>query len=90
MIHTRVVHMAAAAAGVGLFAAVLRSQEPRQPVRGVTDPGVITTGQAITPAGVQSVFEGRVYGITFGETDADVWVLTGRNRASRPEIYHLD
>lgn len=76
--------------GLGLFAAVLQSQESRQPVRGVSDPGVITTGQAITPAGVQSVFDGRVYGITFGATDADVWVLTGRNRASQPEVYHLD
>ncbi len=90
MIHARVLHVAAAVVGIGCFAVVLRSQEPRQPVRGVTDPGVITTGQAISPAGVQSVFEGRVYGVTFGETDADVWVLTGRNRASRPEIYHLD
>ena len=43
--------------------------------RAVTDPGVITTGQAITPAGVQSVFEGRVYGLTFGETVEELWVL---------------
>ena len=78
------------AIALGLAAAVLQSQEAGRPVRGVSDPGVITTGQAITPAGVQSVFEGRVYGITFGATDADVWVLTGRNRASRPEVYHLD
>lgn len=80
----------AGALSLGLAAVALQSQEPRQPVRGVSDPGVITTGQTITPAGVQSVFEGRVYGITFGATDADVWVLTGRNRASRPEVYHLD
>jgi YVTN family beta-propeller protein len=82
--------LVAGAMSAGLVSAVLHSQEGRQPVRGVTDPGVITTGQAITPAGVQSVFDGRVYGITFGATDGDVWVLTGRNRASRPEVYHLD
>ncbi len=73
-----------------LAAAVLQSQDTRQPSRGVTDPGVITTGQAITPAGVQSVFEGRVHGVTFGATDDELWVLTGRNRASRPEVYRLD
>ena len=61
-----------------------------EPSRGVTDPGVITTGQAITPAGVQSVFDGRVYGVTFGATDADLWVLTGRTRAGRTEVYRLD
>jgi YVTN family beta-propeller protein len=43
--------------------------------RNVSDPGVITTRQAITPAGVQSVFEGRVYGVAFGKTAAEVWVL---------------
>ena len=69
---------------------VLQSQDAREPTRGVTDPGVITTGQAITPAGVQSVFEGRVYGVTFGTTDDELWVLTGRNRASRPEVFRLD
>ena len=56
----------------------------RSPSRAVTDPGVITTRQAITPAGVQSVFDGRVYGLTFGATDAELWVLTGRTRAGRP------
>jgi len=72
------------------LAAAGESRDVQQPSRGVTDPGVITTGQAITPAGVQSVFEGRVYGITFGASDDDLWVLTGRNRASRPEVYRLD
>ncbi|MFB3902274.1 MAG: bifunctional YncE family protein/alkaline phosphatase family protein [Acidobacteriota bacterium] len=33
--------------------------------RQVTDPGVITTRQAITPAGVQSVFSGKVFGLSF-------------------------
>src|SRR5438105_15613526 len=48
------------------------------------DPGVITTNQAITPAGVQSVFRGRVYGVTFGANPSEVWVLTSG------EISHFD
>ena len=43
--------------------------------RTITDPGVITTHQAITPAGLQSVFKGRVYGVAFGKTPSEVWVL---------------
>jgi YVTN family beta-propeller protein len=44
--------------------------------RGVTDPGIVTTRQAITPAGVPMVFGGRVWGLAFGRSDADLWVLT--------------
>jgi YVTN family beta-propeller protein len=43
--------------------------------RTVSDPGVITTHQAITPAGLQSVFNGRVYGVAFGKTPDELWVL---------------
>ena len=46
------------------------------PRRAVTDPGVVTTRQSITPAGVPMVFEGRVYGVAFGKSDADLWILT--------------
>jgi YVTN family beta-propeller protein len=66
------------------------SQAPPTPARGVTDPGVITTRQTITPAGVQSVFDGRVYGVAFGANDAELWVLTGRTKAGRPHVYRLD
>jgi YVTN family beta-propeller protein len=48
------------------------------PVRNVTDPGVIVTRQAITPAGVQSVFDGRVYGVAFGPKGDEVWVLEAK------------
>ena len=82
--------VAGATACLFALASVLHSQDSRQPSRAVPDPGVITTGQSISPAGVQSVFDGRVYGVAFGATDDEVWVLTGRNRASRPEIYRLD
>ncbi|MCE5310760.1 MAG: hypothetical protein LLG20_24230 [Acidobacteriales bacterium] len=51
------------------------AQTPAEPVRAVTDPGVVVTRQLTTPAGVQSVFEGRVYGVAFGATDTELWVL---------------
>ena len=44
------------------------------PVRAVRDPGVIATDQRITPAGIQTVFDGRVSGVRFGETASDIWV----------------
>ena len=59
-----------------LAAAVFGHAQTDSPRRGVTDPGVVTTRQAITPAGVPMVFDGRVYGVAFGKTDADLWILT--------------
>ncbi len=56
-----------------LFATILATAFAQQ--RTITDPGVITTRQAITPAGLQSVFNGRVYGVAFGKTPDEVWVL---------------
>jgi YVTN family beta-propeller protein len=52
------------------------AQTADAPRRAVTDPGVVTTRQAITPAGVPMVFQGRVWGVAFGKTDADLWILT--------------
>ena len=46
------------------------------PVHTVPDPGVITTGQIIAPAGVQAVFEGRVLGVSFGASRECIYVLT--------------
>jgi YVTN family beta-propeller protein len=48
------------------------------PVRSVTDPGVVVTRQGITPAGVQSVFDGRVYGVAFSPKGDEVWVLDAK------------
>jgi DNA-binding beta-propeller fold protein YncE len=70
--------------------AAAHAQTVQQPLRGVTDPGVITTRQAITPAGIQSVFDGRVFGITFGQRGDDLWVLTGRTKTGKPQLYRLD
>ena len=69
-----------------------KSKNPRDaiqaPVRTVPDPGVITTRQIIAPAGVQAIFESRVYGASFGETSDFVYVLaTSRERAV---VYKLD
>ena len=52
--------------------------EPK-PVRNVTDPGVVVTRQNITPAGAQSVFGGRVYGVAFGTKPDEIWVIDAKN-----------
>src|SRR5438105_430688 len=59
---------------VVMFAAARLSAQrpPALPQPSVPDPGVIATGQRITPAGVQSVFDGRVYGVTFGAGSSDL------------------
>src|SRR5260370_2017645 len=71
-------------AAFALFLAVAAAQTADKPVRSVTDPGVVTTRQAITPAGVPTVFQGRVYGVAFGTNASELWVLN----ATR--IYRLD
>ncbi len=70
------------AAGIlcfSLFAFVTWAQ-----TRAVTDPGTITTRQAITPAGVPTVFDGRVYGVAFGEDASTIWV------ANAEKLFQLD
>ena len=55
------------------------------PVRKVTDPGVITTRQTITPIGVStSVFTGKVQGLSFGIDTSEIWVLTST------KVFQLD
>jgi YVTN family beta-propeller protein len=68
----------------------VRAQTSERPVRSVTDPGVITTRQMITPAGVQTVFEGRVYGVAFGASPSEVWVLNARQRNTQAQVFRLD
>lgn len=51
------------------------AQTPERPVRAVTDPGTVTTNQQITPAGVQSIFQGRVYGVAFAGGSSEIHVL---------------
>ncbi|MCS7024926.1 MAG: bifunctional YncE family protein/alkaline phosphatase family protein [Bryobacteraceae bacterium] len=54
----------------------LGAQTAEKPVRAVTDPGVVTTRQSITPAGVPAIFDSRVYGVVFGRDSAQIYVLT--------------
>ena len=61
----------------------LAAQQPPAPRRSVPDPGVIASLQKATPAGVQSIFEGRVTGVRFGSTPGEVWV------AVPGSAYHL-
>src|SRR5258705_190081 len=49
-------------------------QQPAAPAREITDPGIIATDQRVTPAGVQSVFTDRVFGVRFGAKPGEVWV----------------
>src|SRR5437764_4719208 len=63
---------------------VAAAQTPDKPVRAVTDPGVVTTRQAITPAGVPTVFQGRVYGVAYGHDSSELWVTNSTR------LYRLD
>ena len=47
---------------------------PPQPRRDISDPGIIATDQRVTPAGVQSVFTDRVFGVRFGARPGEIWV----------------
>ena len=58
------------------------------PVRSVLDPGVIPTRQALTPAGVQTVFGGRVHAVAFSTSNDTVFALTNSQRAA--QVYRLD
>lgn len=51
-----------------------RAAAPVVPRRVVPDSGVIATDQRVTPAGVQTVFDGRVGGVRFGATANEIWV----------------
>ncbi|HYT62506.1 MAG TPA: bifunctional YncE family protein/alkaline phosphatase family protein [Gemmatimonadales bacterium] len=50
------------------------ASSPLPPRREITDPGVIATDQRVTPAGLQSVFTGRVTGVRFGARPGEIWV----------------
>ena len=67
---------------IHLFLLALQ-QQPSRPPRSVADSGVIASGQRVTPAGVRSIFTGRVTGVRFGETAGELWV------AAAGAAYHL-
>jgi len=47
---------------------------PPRPLREIPDPGTIATTQRVAPAGVQSVFTDRVFGVRFGTRPEEIWV----------------
>ncbi|MGC4048884.1 MAG: SMP-30/gluconolactonase/LRE family protein [Paludibaculum sp.] len=67
-----------------LFCSATFAQTKERPVRAVTDPGVITTRQSITPAGIPLVFQGKVYGVAFGKDDSGIWIL------NQTQLYQVD
>lgn len=78
MILKRTLIAVLAAAGLAI------AQTEDKPAKGVTDPGVVTTRQAITPAGVPTILQGRVYGVVFGASSSEVWILGATH------VYKLD
>src|SRR6478752_6547227 len=50
-------------------------RRPAAPQRPLADPGVIAVEQRVTPAGVQSVFYGKVAGVRFGKNPGELWVV---------------
>src|SRR5262245_23527394 len=73
-----------------LFSIPAFAQTNDKPVRAVTDPGVVTTRQTITPAGVQTIFDGRVYGVAFGASPNEIWALTASGRSAPTQLFKLD
>jgi len=74
MIHLALVALLQVQATQAAQAARVAPSTVPTPTRNVADPGVIATGQRVSPAGVQSVFEGRVAGVRFGRTADEIWV----------------
>ncbi len=60
---------------LSILLALPLAAQVQAPLRSVTDPGVVTTRQAITPAGVSSIFDGRVYGVSWSGNGERLWVL---------------
>ncbi|HEV2671622.1 MAG TPA: hypothetical protein VGU74_11050, partial [Gemmatimonadales bacterium] len=59
---------------IAVLALLQGAQPPAAPRREVADSGVIATDQRVTPAGVQSVFTDRVFGVRFGAKPGEIWV----------------
>ena len=58
------------------------------PVNSVVDPGVIPSRQAITPAGLQSIFESRVFGVAFGEKGESIYAAVLGQKGTN--VYQID
>src|SRR6266498_320416 len=60
---------------------VCRTPAQQSPPGSVVDPGVITTRQTITPAGVQAIFSGRVHAVGFCGSNSDVTIAAQEGSA---------
>src|SRR6516162_4775974 len=69
---------------IALLGALFQAPPQQAPKRDIADPGTIATGARVTPAGVQSVFDGKVQGVRFGLTSDEVWVAVPGN------VFRLD
>ena len=58
------------------------------PANSVVDPGVIPSRQQITPAGLQSVFESRVFGVAFGENGESIYAAVLGQKGTL--VYQID
>ncbi len=58
------------------------------PANSVIDPGVIPSRQQIAPAGLQSVFESRVYGVAFGENGESIYAAVLGQKGTL--LYQID
>src|SRR5437762_12527745 len=59
---------------IAVLALLQGVQAPAPPRREIPDPGTIATTQRVSPAGVQSVFTDRVFGVRFGAKPGEIWV----------------
>ncbi|NUP71194.1 MAG: beta-propeller fold lactonase family protein [Gemmatimonadaceae bacterium] len=57
-----------------LFVPAMLGAQLSGAARQVPDPGVVATGQRITPAGVRTVVTGKVGGVRFGASSDDIWI----------------
>ncbi len=58
------------------------------PANSVVDQGIIPSRQLISPAGLQSVFASRVYGVVFGEHGDSIYAATVGQKGSN--VYQID
>ncbi len=70
-----------------------QSRNPSVQERGKQQPSVVPTRQLITPAGVHTAFDEKVYAVAFGRSSEEVWALLGRNwvrHGSNGRLLRLD
>ena len=65
-----------------------KPQTVAPPAFSVVDPGVIPSRQAITPAGLQSLFESRVFGVVFGENGESLYAAVLAQKGTN--IYQIN